>query len=341
MSKRFLRNHIFLFALIVLNIVRVEGVWTTLHTWGPKDLDRSARSLVVSKSDLQPFTQLIFSWNAVRPSNGHFSFYVSVHGTSGEGWSGWHLMSSWGKTAQRSYFNKSSSGTCYSYAKLDGDKPSKKFDAFRVRVESRDEAPLRFLRVMAVCTCDMTSFSKELVGLTDGLPGVVVSGVPKLSQKVIKHEQVGDMCSSASCAMFAGYLLGKHVDPLDFALGAYDKGLERYGNWSFNIARLFEVAEGKFRFATARLSSFKDLHSILCCGRPVVVSVRGVIKGAPKGYENGHILVVVGFDDKKQKVLCHDPAFPDNDSVFCSYDVIDFVRLWECSRRLTYVVVDN
>ena len=48
--------------------------------------------------------------------------------------------------------------------------------------------------------------------------------------------------------------------------------------------------------------------------------------------------IKVVFMSKSKKVLCHDPAFETNVKVFHKYDLIDFLRAWEKSYHLAYVV---
>jgi len=73
---------------------------------------------------------------------------------------------------------------------------------------------------------------------------------------------------------------------------------------------------------------------------PVVVSVRGVLRGMPPGktYADGHLLVVVGWDDIHKRVLVLDPAFAARQLVAHSYAIDDFLAAWERSYRLAYVV---
>jgi hypothetical protein len=128
----------------------------------------------------------------------------------------------------------------------------------------------------------------------------------------------------------------KHFDFINFARKAHDTGLDAYGSWPFNTATAFEYCKGKFLFRVQRLASFADLHEFLNRKIPVIVSVRGNIKGAAKEYDQGHLLVVVGWDKEQKKVLCHDPAFKANNKVCVAYDLCSFLAAWERSRRLAY-----
>src|SRR5438045_2432844 len=56
--------------------------WTWLYRATFSDDCRSAyahkKSLIFSQVKIAPFTQLIFSWNALRPEEGYFSFFAQV-----------------------------------------------------------------------------------------------------------------------------------------------------------------------------------------------------------------------------------------------------------------------
>jgi len=133
------------------------------------------------------------------------------------------------------------------------------------------------------------------------------------------------------------YLTKQPIDPISFAEGAFDHGLDTYGSWPFNMAHAFERTNGTVSFATARLNSFKDIHRLLSNGLPVMVSVRGDLSGAPKAYENGHLMVVVGWDAQNKSVICHDPAFEKNEQTVTKYPIDSFLTAWERSRRLSYI----
>jgi hypothetical protein len=137
--------------------------------------------------------------------------------------------------------------------------------------------------------------------------------------------------------MLISYLLKKQIDAVSFANNVYDSGLCAYGSWPYNIAHAYECCQGNYLFSVTRLHSFKQLHDYLKKNIPVVVSVRGNIRGAPQEYVHGHLLVVVGWDQKNRKVICHDPAFATNEQTRVAYDAASFLAAWERSRRLSYI----
>ena len=74
---------------------------------------------------------------------------------------------------------------------------------------------------------------------------------------------------------------------------------------------------------------------------PVAVSVRGYLRGGAKVYDNGHFILVVGWNNKKQRVLCIDPAFLTSAKTLRAYDIKSFLTAWGTSRNLSYIAVSN
>ena len=167
---------------------------------------------------------------------------------------------------------------------------------------------------------------------------VVVKNVTKISQFALNHADSSRICSPTSCTMLTRYLTGYLIDPIDFAKKSYDKGLDAYGSWPFNMAHAFEHSNGKNWFFNTRLNSFTELHRQLTRNIPVVVSVRGTLPGAPKSYNQGHLLVVIGWDAQKKQVVCHDPASEKHYQTLKQYAFNDFIKAWELSHRLVYWV---
>lgn len=311
--------------------------WTWhYHKLLSHDGQKKRRQRTFTRLDVPAFTQLLFSWNAFRPHVGHYSFYVQVRNARRKTWGPWHKMVDWGNNIQKSYESRSD-GTCrYLYVRLETE-DDHKADAFRIKMVA-DRADLSNIKSFTVNASDLTKFSNEAMSF-NSLSSVYVNAVPQKSQLMLPHAQKRMMCSPTSCSMLLEFLTKKEINPLQFAQSSFDYGLKAYGSWPFNTAHAFELADGKVQFYTGRLHSFADLHKKLRDGIPVVVSVRGSITGAPKAYNNGHLLLVVGFDAHKKQVICHDPAATSNELTLKEYPILSFVRAWERSRRLSYIAV--
>lgn len=297
---------------------------------------RNKTMLTFARTDVQPFTQLIFSWNAVRPKNGYFSFLVQVRNTATKSWGKWHHMIDWGVKIQRSYFRKSDGYTHYVHVRLQAES-GKKSDAFRVKAIANKGAHLSKLRGLAVALSDFNSFKPEHIGKQImSLPSVHIKNVPQISQLKLDHPEKKRICSPTSCTIVTSYLTGNSIDPILFANNVFDYGLQAYGSWPFNVAHAYEQCNGKICFFTARLNSFSELHKQLQRGIPTVVSVRGCLTGAPKSYDKGHLLVVVGLDAEKKVIITHDSALPEHEQTKKSYPIASFIPAWERSHRLVY-----
>ncbi|HLJ31087.1 MAG TPA: C39 family peptidase [Candidatus Babeliales bacterium] len=316
--------------------------WTWLHrTISVNNSNNNKKTLMFSRENVQPFTQLVFSWNAVRPLEGYFSFYVQVRDAATKKWGSWHHMVDWGADIQQSYMSKSDGFSSYVHVRLEVD--SKKVaDAFRIKMEPQKGAPLSLIKAYSVALSNFNTFKAESFQHIN-VPSVYVSDIPHLAQLMCEHEDKTRICSPVSCCMMVQYITGKWYDPLAFAMGAYDNGLKVYGSWPCNMAHAFEQAGEKAYFFVRRMNSFADVHNQLSQGLPVVVSVRGDLPGALKPFPHGHLMVIVGWDNQTREVLCHDPAAETEDAVFKRYAVDAFLPAWERSHRLAYIaeVIDT
>lgn len=337
------RKYIFATFGVALSLFKITYGWSWLYDIKPGEYSyKSAQDMwEVTKIGVPSFSQLLFSWNALR-AKGHFSFWVQARDSITKRWYDWHQAARWGtdrngNNIQRSLQSKSKWGTRYLYVRLELP-PARLADGFRMRVKAHNGAPLTAVKRIAVNTINLKRFNSEthVMGLSH-LPSVYISQVPSRSQMVLNHPRYEVLCSPTSTTMLLSYLLKRNLDPRDVAQGVYDHGLGVYGSWPFNIAHAFEVCEGKMGFHVERLSSFKDLHRQLLHGIPVVVSVRGPLKGAPLPYANGHLLLVVGYNKRFKKVLCQDPAFDRDEKTAVAYELKDFLTAWERSYRLAYV----
>ncbi len=314
--------------------------WTWLHrksfTESEQELNKQKHSLAFAKTELPAFTQLVFSWNAFRPKQGHFTFYAQVRNAATKKWSKWHRMVTWGAKDQKSFKTQSDGMSSYHHVRLESASDLTA-DAFAIKMASDDGADLSLIKSFAVNICNLNEFNPERESVMALARSVYIKGVPRISQFELNHPRNDGLCSPTSCTMLTSYLMSKQLDPIDFAEKSHDTGLDKYGSWPFNMAHAFELSQGKIFFAVTRLHSFRNLHDHLCKGIPVVVSVRGYIHGAPRVYHNGHLLVVVGYDSKTKEVICHDPAVPDSKLAKKRYDLKNFIQAWERSHRLAYL----
>ncbi len=303
-------------------------------------LGQQTPEIVWEEPTTDPFSELIMSWNALRPSQGYMAVWVSLK-YKGQ-WRPWQRLAQWGPHFQKTFVNK-----------LDGFAHTKHCRAemqrrtvargFRIKVAFHKGAEPKNLKALFAC-CSRPN-KLRIVRPRRSLPSVAVRGVPRQSQMVLKHPRCGDLCSPVSTSMIIAYfyqnLLGvmprssMYDFALDFASRAHDQGyLDIYGNWILNVAQAFDSSNGLVYFHVERLHSFYDLYHYLAQKVPVAVSVRR-LRGGATPYANGHFMVVVGWNREKRCVLCLDPAF--SRGILKAYRINDFLRAWSRSSNLAYV----
>src|ERR1700722_14576223 len=203
---------------------------------------KDKNELHFAKDEVPSFTQLIFTWNALRPKKGHFAFWVQARDSDTKKWDIWHHMMDWGAKIQRSY-KKSGEFTDYHHVRLEL-KNAQLADAFRIKIVAHDNAPLGFIKTFSVATSNFQMFKAEQVDQNIlALPSVHVEKVPTASQFQLDHYKADSLCSPTSCSILTSFLTQQKIDPIDFAESSYDHGLGVYGSWPFNMAHAFETCQ--------------------------------------------------------------------------------------------------
>ena len=329
---------LFVISMSTVLLYAQQKPWTQQYrfSYSGKPIISKEAIPLICKKNIPASTQIMCTWNAVRPVKGYYAFYLQVHSVKQKMWSSWHKIADWGARIQKTYESPSDGIGRYVYVRWEAADDDKA-DGFRIKVVPY-ETDCSGLQDVMVTVSDFNMFIPEHIP-KGRFPSISVVEVPKKSQLMLTHEHKQKMCSPVSCSMIIEYMLRKKVDPLTFAQSSYDDGLRVYGSWPINMAHAYELMSEKGLCYVTRLHSFKELHELLCCNVPVAVSVRGTIVGAPKAYANGHLLVVVGYDADEHAVVCHDPAALTHDDTLKKYDLQSFVRAWERSRRLAYVIM--
>ena len=282
--------------------------WSTLYKY---KLDyphaqeyRNKKQLIFSKYDTMPFTQLIFSWNAISQEYGYLAFEVMVRDGKTQKWDRWIEMVHWGKNKAESFYAPHEKASGFYHVRLEMPEGTKA-DAFKIRVSAVSGGSISCLRALYVSTIDFSQFVSELGDMRFGnLASVMVFGIPGYSQMTLNHNDAERMCSPTASSMLISYMCKKPIEPLHFALKVYDRALDTYGNWIFNAARAFEQCSTMY-IHVERLNSFIDLYRNLKLNIPIVVSIRGPIAGGFREYQSGHLVLVVGYDAKNKMVVCN------------------------------------
>src|SRR5581483_5924340 len=158
--------------------------WTWLYkkTFTQQELREADKhtGITLEKTGIQLFTQLVVSWNALRPEQGYFSFWVQAHDHENNSWSPWHKMMEWGADVQRSYLSNTSRGPSYLHVRLETGNGHFS-DGFRIKIIAHDGAHLHKLQRIFVALSDFTKFQPEEIARL-ALASVFIKNVPQKAQ---------------------------------------------------------------------------------------------------------------------------------------------------------------
>ena len=89
----------------ILATEQERWAWAYTKEFSSEEQNSSTGEIVLTKKAVPAFTQLILSWNAYRPTQGQYVFWVQGKDVQTGMWSGWHKMMMWGASVQCSYLN--------------------------------------------------------------------------------------------------------------------------------------------------------------------------------------------------------------------------------------------
>ncbi|WP_030107387.1 C39 family peptidase [Actinoalloteichus caeruleus] len=300
-------------------------------------------------------TELVPSWNAVTPAGTWLRVEVRAVTAQG-GRTGWYSLGDWA-SGDSHILRTTVPGQSDSHARVNVDTlvaaGATRFDGYQLRVTLYREAgsDLTPELVMAgAMVSDVPTRSEVPTGPGAGAWGTELA-VPRYSQNVHrgKYPEYGGggevWCSPTSTTMLLEYwgvgpteedlswIEDGYVDPqvAHAARHTYDHDYAGAGNWPFNTAY---AAHFGLRAHVTRLASITELEEHIMAGIPVITSVSfraDELDGAGYG-TNGHLFVVVGFDDEGN-VIVNDPASTDNEAVRRVYDRDQFNTVWLRTQR--------
>lgn len=302
------------------------------YRFDSNESDRKKREIIWEVKNTRPFTELILSWNGLRPIKGNWRFLVRLW--KNQSGSPWLPYAEWGSGLQKTF--KSAPPDSFAETHQDAAIAKEGFcDGFTAKISAEEGADLqRFDSLYASLFNSSSSLFPETIRLSP----VFLKDVPLQSQMTLPHPRHRDLCSPISASNAVNFLAGyKKADPVRFAESIRDLGFDIYGNWILNTAEAYCLLEGGYRTWVERLPHFGIVHEELVRGNPVVVSVKGSIPGAPQPYPFGHLICVTGYDPKEGRVHCVDPAFPSDASTQTSYALSDFIAAWGARKNLAYL----
>lgn len=286
------------------------------------------------EENLIPFDELMISWNAIRPVEGKFLFYVSVKINE---WSPWLLYASWGSDGQSSFLSEKQGVPVKVYQDTLQVMEGKNATAFQIKIVTEGYATLNHIHALHVYTNSDETQTIQKITASDLTSSIYIK-VPRLSQMTLNHIRCTDLCSPTSTTAVMRYLLKNDtIDPICFAKNIWDSGFDIFGNWVFNVAEASTHLGSEWNCWVERLNGFENIYQRLSQGTPVIVSVRGPLPGSAQNYTKGHLMTVIGYDSLLQKVICMDPAFPTDGETHVFYDLSDFVQAWGRRENVAYV----
>lgn len=161
--------------------------------------------------------------------------------------------------------------------------------------------------------------------------------VPRRAQ--MAYPNGGVLCSPTATSMVLGHwarVLGTPFVDRDMPLvqrGVYDAVYRGCGNWSFNGAYAGSVPG--MHAVVGRFNDLADLERCIAAGFPVVCSISNtVVKGQPPEPNDGHLVVLVGFDESGRPVF-NDPG---RNVVRMTYERENFRKAWATSDNTVYLI---
>lgn len=283
------------------------------------------------EENLNPFDELMISWNALRPEEGKFHFFVSI---KTDEWSPWLQYATWGSDGQTSFQSTSEEASVQVYQDAVEVLEGKKATGFKIQIIPEDCSLDHIYGVHVYTNSDRSIDPQE----TDVIFNSIYLDVSGLSQMTLDHPRHKDLCSPTSTTAVTRFLSNdSSIDPVSFAKQVWDSGFDIYGNWVFNVAQASTYLGEGWNCWVERLNGFNTIYNHLEQGNPVIVSVRGPLPGSAQPYAKGHLLVVIGYDSINQSVLCMDPAFSTDHETIVSYTLSDFVQAWNRRGNVAYI----
>ncbi len=278
------------------------------------------------------FDQLIPSWNAVTPPGTWIE--VLVRADFDGRWAKWYNLGIWAsgkETIERHSVKLQGDTDGYVAADtliLTDKKATVTAYQIKVRLFSVNGTSTPAVRYISSAT-STTPVKKSEPSTGNPAYWNKLLEVPECSQMVYVGGNV--WCSPTSTSMVLSYW-GEGPGTCEGGVlaakdGIYDRIFGGTGNWPFNTAY---AATFGLQGSVRRFSSMNQIEEWVAKGVPVIISFawgNGDLTGAAVDSSNGHLVVVVGFDDKGNPII-NDPAAATNEEVQRTYLRSELEPLW-------------
>jgi len=295
-------------------------------------------------SDIFEFSELIVSWNADTPRGTWVEILASVK--IGDHWTKFYNLGVW--ASDESTIKRHSvklQGDQDGYVAVDtlvltDKKALGKAYQLKVRLFSEDGVSTPSVRYLsaAYSTSAPKKFSPSI---GNSAFWGTLTAVPECSQMV--YPDGGNVwCSPTSVSMVLGYwgALPGDCEPRVRAAvdGVYDWIYDGHGNWVFNTAYAASLG---FIASVRRFTSLDEVETWVAAEVPVVFSFawnKGDLTGAAIDSSNGHLAVIVGFDDAGNPIV-NDPAAAANEDVQRTYNRAELEAVWLTNSGGTVYII--
>jgi hypothetical protein len=289
------------------------------------------------------FFEAIASWNAATPTGTWIETQIRAQ-LAGR-WTKWYNLGIWAadaSTIERHSVNLQGDGDGFVAVDtlvLTDKKVAASAYQLKVRLFSETGASIPSVRNMSVAFSTTAAKPNTLTPGNSALWNQVLA-VPECSQMV--YPDGGEVwCSPTSTSMVLGYW----GDADDCATrvhaavdGVFDWIYDGHGNWPFNTA--YAATHNKEGYV-ARFTSFAQAEPWIAAGVPVVISYawkKSSLDGAPIASSNGHLAVLVGFNEAGNPIV-NDPAAASDGDVQRTYNRAQLETLWlESSGGTVYLI---
>ena len=297
-------------------------------------------------NDIKPgfrFNEVIPSWNIDNAARG--AIRVELRLNTPQGKSKWYVLADWSGNKDWSP-RQSTDGQKDECANVLTDtlrvaQPTDTID-LKLTLKTRESfgGPVPKLKLLTLCFSD-TSSVHEYDSWTESPNWGSLTDVPQRAQN--NYPNGGVLCSATSTSMMLSHyskVLNRPEidhDVPEVEANVWDPVYKGAGNWPFNVAYFgsFQGLHG----CVSRFTSMEDLEILTRAGIPVVCSVSlGLLEGKERVKENGHLVIVVGFE-KDGTPIFNDPAFKNG--VRKTYKRSDFEKAWCYSNRTVYLMVSD
>jgi len=280
---------------------------------------------------LKPFNELVVSWDAERPLQGSYLIQISLLTSE---WSPWLDYAFWGPSDQYTFKKHLPDSRIQVYQDTIEILDDTMARGFKIRVAANEVESLEGFRALHISYVDRNTHNVNFISSKKVSVHLKVKG---LSQIALLDERSPRLCSPASTTAVINFLDDLKLSPVGFADTVVDSAFDVYGNWILNTAQASHVLGKSWNCYVAHFTTFNQIIDQLVKDYPVVVSVKGPLKGSALPYASGHLLVVTGFDSENQEVYCMDPAFPADHLTHVKYSLNEFLMAWSRRKGIAYI----